>query len=161
MTQRLLPALLALLVIAATAWLLWPNRQPLPPLTFNLTDGRTLASADLLGKPVLVNFWSVSCEVCLRDMPKLERLATSLAERGLTTIGVAMPYDPPTAVIELSRRLQPGFPIALDVHGELARAFGDVDVTPSTFLVGRDGTIVYAERGPIDETRIRATFLTL
>jgi thiol-disulfide isomerase/thioredoxin len=161
MKNRLIPAFVALLGLLVAGWLLWPERQPMPTVVFNLTDSSAVHSKELIGEPLLINFWSVSCAVCLRDMPKLTRLAETLADRGLRVIGVAMPHDPPPVLIDAVKKLKPGFPVALDVHGEINRAFGGIDATPTTFLIGRDGTIVYREQGPIDETRIRATFLTL
>jgi peroxiredoxin len=151
---------LGALVVAATVWLLWPANRPMPDATFNLVDGQRLSSADLRGRPVLINFWSVSCGVCLRDMPRLTRLHETLGERGLVVIGVAMPHDPPPAVIATVKEREPGYRIAVDVHGELSRAFGDVSVTPTTFLVDPDGNIRFSSQGPLDEPRIRATVAT-
>lgn len=160
MTGRATGYLLGAMVVAAAVWLLWPAARPMPEATYNLVDGRRLGSDDLRGRPVLVNFWSVSCGVCLRDMPRLTHLHETLAERGLLVIGVAMPYDPPPAVIAMVEERKPGYPIALDVHGELSRAFGDVSVTPTTFLIDPDGNIRFSTRGPLDEARIRATVAT-
>ena len=161
MASRALQILAGLALLAIAAWLMWPNQRPLPAVTFTLTDGSTLSSAELRGKNVLVNFWSISCEVCLRDMPRLTAMQESLGGPDFTVIGVAMPHDPPPAVIASIDRLQPGYPIALDVHGELSRAFGDVRVTPTTFLIDRSGSIRYTEHGALDEIRIRATLTTL
>jgi peroxiredoxin len=160
MKGRALGYLLGALVVAAAVWLLWPVTKPMPDATFNLVDGRRLDSSDLRGRPLLINFWSVSCGVCLRDMPRLTRLHETLDDRRLLVLGVAMPHDPPPAVIELVERLRPGYPIALDVHGELSRAFGDVSVTPTTFLIDPEGNIRLSSQGPLDETRIRATVAT-
>jgi thiol-disulfide isomerase/thioredoxin len=142
----------------AAVWLLWPRPQPMPAVSFTLTEGRVLDSAALRGKTVLVNFWSVNCAVCLRDMPALKRLHETLQD--FTVIGVAASYDPPPAVMETVARLQPGYPIALDVQGELAHAFGGVTSTPTSFLVDPAGNIQYVERGALDEARVRATILT-
>lgn len=161
MASRAIQLIGALALLAVAAWLMWPDKRTLPPVTYTLTDGSTLSSADLRGKNVLVNFWSISCEICLRDMPRLKAMQQNLAGPDFTIIGVAMPHDPPPAVIASIDKLQPGYPIALDVHGELARAFGDVRVTPTTFLIDRAGNIRYTEHGPLDETRIRATLTTL
>lgn len=161
MRSRILSLLLPVIGLALVVWLLWPQRQPLPPVTYTLTDGGQLRSSDLKGTPLLVSFWSVSCDVCLRDMPKLNRLADTLADRGLQVVGVAMPYDPPPAVMATVERIDPAFPVALDVHGEIVAAFGGVSATPTIVLVDRDGAVAYRETGPIDEVRVRATFLTL
>ncbi len=160
MAGRLTMNLALLLVVLGVGWLLWPAPRPMPQVTFNLVDGTTLHSGDLRGKSVLVNFWSVSCEVCLRDMPRLARLQQSLRDDNFLVLGVAVPHDPPPAVISTVDRLKPGYPIALDVHGEIASAFGGVEVTPTSFLIAPDGNINFSEHGPLDETRVRATLLT-
>jgi len=160
MAGRLLTTLVLVLALIGAAWLIWPDDRPVPEVTFNLIDGRTLHSSELRGRSLLINFWSVSCEVCLRDMPRLSRLQESLPEKDFLVIGVAVPHDPPPAVISTAARLDPGYPIALDVHGEVARAFGGIRVTPTSFLVSPDGRINFTERGPLDEARVRATLLT-
>lgn len=147
------------LAVAAAAWLLWPGARPMPEVTFNLLDGRKLRSSELRGKSVLVNFWSVGCNTCLRDMPQLTRLQGDMKDR-LMVIGVAVPHDPPPAVISAVEELQPGYPIALDVHGEVSAAFGGVQVTPTNFLIDPDGDIRLSEHGQIHEPRLRATLLT-
>lgn len=159
-TSRLWQILATVVVVGGAAWLMLASDEPMPNVTFNMVDGTTLASADLRGQSVLVNFWSVSCAVCLRDMPRLTALHDSLADRRFSVIGVAMPSDPPPAVMAMVASKQPGYPIALDVHGELARAFGDVRVTPTSFLIDPAGNIRHTERGPLDEIRIRATLAT-
>ena len=160
MNKQILPSLVAVLALAGGVWFLASGTRPMPEVSFNLTDGRILHSTDLRGRSVLVNFWSVSCEVCLRDAPTLARLRQEMQEHGLEIIGVAMPHDPPPAVMAMVERLAPPYPIALDVNGDLNRAFGGVQVTPTNILVGPDGNINYSERGPVDETRLRATVLT-
>lgn len=161
MKLRNLPGLLvAVAVLVGAIWLIKPDAQRMPDVTFNLVDGGTLDSDLLRGESLVVNFWSVSCEVCLRDMPRLRAMHESLADQGVRVIGVAMPHDPPPAVVATVERLQPGYPIALDVHGELVAAFGDVAVTPTLFLVDPQGNIRYSAHGPLDETRVRASLLT-
>ena len=157
---RLIAIALTVAVVGTSIWLLKSTPQPMPEVRFNLIDGRNLDSADLKGRPVLVNFWSVTCGICLQDMPRLTRLQETLVDRRLKVIGVALPSDPPPAVIALVRQREPGYAIALDVHGEISRAFGDIQVTPTTFLIDPAGQIRYTEQGPLDETRIRATLLT-
>ena len=85
-----------------------------------------LRSSDLRGKSLLVTFWSVDCEICPRDMPRLSRLHDSLKAQNFMVIGVAMPHDPPPAIIATVERQNPGYPIALDVHGEVNKAFGGI-----------------------------------
>lgn len=160
--RKLIGLAAAIAVLAAGIWLMRPVDRPMPAVKFTFSDGSTLDSAELRGRSVLVNFWSVSCAICLRDMPHLTAISNDeiLTARGLKVIGVAMPHDPPPAVIELVERLQPGYAIAVDPRGELAAAFGDVRVTPTTFLIDPAGNIRYSARGALDQMRVRATLLT-
>ena len=160
MNKQSLSGIFIVAVVALGLWLVWPAHQPMPPVTFNLLDGRKLTTDELRGRPLLINFWSVSCPICLHDMPALTRLQNTMQDDDLMVIGVAMPYDPPPAVIDLVNKLAPGYPIALDVHGEISQAFGDIQATPTNFLIAPDGSIRLFDRGPIDEVRIRATVLT-
>ncbi len=160
MNKQIVPTVIAVAIFLAGIWLLSNKTRPMPEVSFNLADGRTLSSSELRGKSVLVNFWSVTCETCLRDMPALNRLHETLKDQGFLVIGVAAAYDEPPAVMRLVKDLKPAYPIALDVHGEVSKAFGDIRVTPTNVLVDPQGNIRSSHRGPIDEPRIRATLLT-
>ena len=49
--------------------------EAMPELTFSDTEGKTLRTADLKGKPVLVNLWATWCAPCVKEMPLLDELA--------------------------------------------------------------------------------------
>jgi peroxiredoxin len=160
MNKQILPSVVAVLIVVGGIWLLSTSSRPMPEVTFSLVDGSTLHSSDLRGKSVLINFWSISCETCLRDMPALNRLHESFKDRGFLVIGVAAPHDPPPAVISTVEKLKPAYPVAVDVHGEISKAFGDIRVTPTNVLIDPQGNINSSQRGPLDEPRLRATLLT-
>jgi peroxiredoxin len=117
-------------------------RPPAPDFTLKDLDGKTQRLSDYKGKVVLVNFWATSCAVCLKEMPRLAELHERYAARGLETIAVAMPYDPPNRVVAYQRDKRLPFKVAIDPNGEAARRFDDVRVTPTTFLIDRRGRIV-------------------
>ena len=104
--------------------------------------GETIALNDLRGKVVLVNFWATDCVVCLNEMPQLVDTHQKLHARGYETIAVAMRYDPPNRVIDYAAKHALPFKVSFDPIGEIARAFGDVKVTPTTFIVDRRGNVV-------------------
>ncbi|HUQ12692.1 MAG TPA: TlpA disulfide reductase family protein [Novosphingobium sp.] len=47
----------------------------MPDFALSDPDGRTLRSADLVGKPVLINLWATWCGPCVLEMPMLDALA--------------------------------------------------------------------------------------
>ncbi|MEI6484263.1 MAG: TlpA disulfide reductase family protein [Betaproteobacteria bacterium] len=113
-----------------------------PEVQFNTLKGERINTSDLRGKVVLVNFWATDCEVCVREMPKLVETYRKFEPRGFETIAVAMRYDPPNFVVNYAEKNALPFKVALDVSGELAQRFGNVSLTPTTFIIARDGRIV-------------------
>ena len=76
--------------------------------------------------------------------------------RGFDAVFVAMPHDRPDHVLHFARRNQWPFKIVLDIQGEINRAFGDVKVTPTTFIADKKGRIVKRIVGEPDFDRLHA-----
>lgn len=136
----------AALVIAATAISLalpaCTSSEPAPPSTFVLLDGSQTTTSDLVGKVTLVNFWATTCVSCVKEMPELAATYQKFKDRGFETVAVAMSYDPPSYVVNFAQSRQLPFKVAIDNTGEVARAWGEVKLTPTTFLVNKRGEIV-------------------
>ena len=113
-----------------------------PSSTFVLLDGSTRSASDFKGKVTLVNFWATSCVTCVAEMPKLVATWREFHGRGYDTLAVAMRYDPPSYVVNFAQSRQLPFSVAIDNTGAVARAWDDVELTPTTFLVNRRGEIV-------------------
>jgi peroxiredoxin len=118
------------------------GRDPAPSSRFLLLDGSTLDSSTLKGRVTLVNFWATTCTSCVAEMPDLIRTHQKFESRGFETVAVAMSYDPVEWVLNFSKSRQLPFKVALDRNGELAKSWGDVKLTPTTFLVDKQGQIV-------------------
>ena len=116
--------------------------QPAPPSRFVLLDGSSKTMADYKGKVVLVNFWATSCTTCVAEMPDIVKTQQKYASRGYDTVAVAMKYDPPAYVVNFAEQRQLPFGVAIDNTGAIARDWGDVAITPSSFLVNKEGVIV-------------------
>lgn len=149
--------LLALIVVftAGYYWLNPTRIQVDSDIEFSIVDGRTLNLKQLQGHPVLVVFWATSCPACIEEMPHLIELYQDLAPRGLEIIAVAMAYDPPNQVMEMRQRKQIPYPISLDIQGKIAGAFGNVRLTPTTFLIDAQGQIVIQKTGMLNMARMR------
>jgi peroxiredoxin len=143
MTQRLwtLLAAVALAAIAAAVYL-GTGRSAAPPSTFVLLDGSTRTTADLKGKVTLVNFWATSCVSCVAEMPQIMATHEKYQARGYQTLAVAMSYDPPAYVVNFAQSRKLPFGVAIDNTGAVAKAWGDVQLTPTTFIVDKRGEIV-------------------
>jgi len=136
--------LAAVAVVAIAGWLLLrtPGFGPAPESTFVLLDGSKHTTADFRGRVVLVNFWATSCTTCVAEMPKLMATFDKYRERGFDTVAVAMSYDPPSYVVNFSQTRKLPFKVAIDNTGAVATAWGEVRLTPTTYLVDKRGEIV-------------------
>ena len=90
----------------------------------------------------MVNFWATSCTSCVAEMPELIATYNKFKDRGYETVAVAMSYDPPSYVVNFAQTRQLPFKVAIDNTGGVARAWGDVKLTPTTFLLNKRGQIV-------------------
>jgi peroxiredoxin len=118
------------------------GRAPAPDSTFVLLDGSSKSTADLRGKVTLVNFWATSCVTCVAEMPEIVETYNRYHTRGFETLAVAMSYDPPSYVVNFAETRKLPFKVAIDNTGNVAKAWGDVRLTPSTFIVNKRGEIV-------------------
>ncbi len=113
-----------------------------PDTRFVLLDGSQTSTQALRGKVFLINFWATSCISCVAEMPKLVQTHQQFKARGFETLAVAMSYDPPAYVVNFSQSRQLPFMVAIDNTGAVAKAWGDVRITPTTYLVDKRGQIV-------------------
>ncbi|WP_126456656.1 peroxiredoxin family protein [Sulfuriflexus mobilis] len=147
---------LALLGLLGYLWFAPAGLRQAPDIHLTTLDGDKLALNDLRGRPVLITFWATTCPGCIKEMPHLVELHNDYSQQGFKLIGISMPYDPPNQVYELVKRRGLPYTIALDINGEATRAFGDIRLTPTTFLIAPDGRIVQHTIGDLDMAALRA-----
>ena len=103
-----------------------------------------LASADLRGKVVLVDFWTYSCINCLRTLPYIRAWADKYREAGLVVLGVHSPEfafernedHVRRAVRELGIR----YPVAIDSRHAIWRGFEN-QAWPALYFVDAQGRV--------------------
>ena len=121
------------------------GRQPVaqaPQVTFIDLAGKKITTDSLRGKVVIVNFWATSCVSCVREMPQMIETFNKFKGEGLEFVAVAMKYDPPNYVINFTETRQLPFTVALDSGGDIAKAFNEVQMTPTTFVIDKQGRII-------------------
>ena len=144
------------LALAGGLWFgMRTDKAPATPVV--LLDGSTRAGAAVAGQVTLVNFWATTCSVCVAEMPHMVALFNTYRDQGFATVAVAMVYDPPASVIHYSESRQLPFDVVIDNTGAVARAWGDVEATPTSFLVNRRGEIVQRFVGAPDFAALAKT----
>ncbi|MDR2014296.1 MAG: TlpA family protein disulfide reductase [Azoarcus sp.] len=160
MKLRIFAVLAVIAFIVAGAFVY--NEKPLAPeVSFTTLQGERLDTAALRGKVVLVNFWATTCSTCVAEMPDLAKTYEKFATHGLEIIAVAMDYDPETQVRAYADKAALPFKVALDPNGKVALGFEGVRMTPTTFLIDRQGRIVHKYLGAPDFAALHALLETL
>lgn len=156
MKKALYVAATALAVAVGAAVYLNTGVAAAPASTFVLLDGSTRSTEDLKGRVTLVNFWATSCTTCVAEMPKVIATYDKYKARGYDTVAVAMSYDPPSYVVNFAQTRKLPFPVAIDNTGAVAKAWGDVQLTPTTYIVNKRGQIVKRYVGEPDFAELHA-----
>lgn len=125
-----------------------------PPVTFTTLQGEKISLDTLRGKVVLINFWATSCPGCIKEMPQLIDTHTKYHTQGYETIAVAMSYDPPNYVVTYTEKNALPFIVSLDINGDIAQAFGNVKLTPTSFLIDKQGNIALRTVGELDFAKL-------
>ncbi|QNP47088.1 TlpA disulfide reductase family protein [Diaphorobacter aerolatus] len=135
----------------AGAWVfLGTGTSVAPASNFVLLDGSTKTTDQMKGRVTLVNFWATSCTTCVAEMPEIVATYQKYKDKGFDTVAVAMQYDPPAYVVNFAESRKLPFQVAIDNTGANAKAWGDVKLTPSTFIVDKQGQIVKSYVGAPD-----------
>jgi cytochrome c biogenesis protein CcmG/thiol:disulfide interchange protein DsbE len=143
---RWLAALGLLLLFARPALPEKARAVPRPAPGFRLPMSAGTVSLDSLrGRVVYVDFWASWCEPCRRSFPWLKTMNDRYQEKGLTIVAINLDKDRQAAESFLLKYPAP-FRVAFDPSGKTAEAFR-VSAMPSSYLIDRKGTIVYAHAG--------------
>jgi cytochrome c biogenesis protein CcmG/thiol:disulfide interchange protein DsbE len=154
--------LLVPIVVLPIGWLLLSGfgRDPLeiaspqigraaPAWTLTTLDGETLNSADLVGRPYVVNFWASWCGPCVDEHAVLTGTQSELGE-DLAMVGVLYQDDPDDARAFLDRYGPTGYAHVVDPEGRLAIDYG-VTGPPESFFVDAEGVVRAKQFGPLTD----------
>jgi cytochrome c biogenesis protein CcmG, thiol:disulfide interchange protein DsbE len=168
------PMLLPLVVFACLAAIFWfrlgsgdPSRIPsalighpapqtaLPALEGLIRDGAQVPGLDpsvFKGKVSVVNVWASWCVPCHDEAPLLTELGR---DSRLQIVGINYKDSADNARRFLGRYGNPFGIVGVDANGRASIEWGVYGV-PETFIVGREGTIVYKLVGPITADNINS-----
>ena len=130
----------------------------LPPLTGLVSEGAQVPGLDpamFKGKVSVVNVWASWCVPCHDEAPLLTELGK---DKRLQLVGINYKDAPDNARRFLGRYGNPFGVVGVDGNGRAAIEWGVYGV-PETFVVGRDGTIVYKLVGPVTPDNINSVLM--
>lgn len=125
----------------------WKNA---PPFSLKDINGNIYSSAQLAGKPAVINFFATWCPPCKAEIPGFVEVYNKHRSKGFELVGISLDTD--------TRENLPGFLMSNKIEyrilfGDLAtaRAYGGVSALPTTFFVGKDGQIRNVHVGYMDK----------
>lgn len=175
--RRTFLVVLPLIVFIALSLLFWfrlgsgdPSRIPsaligrpapqtvLPPLQGLQENGAQVPGLDpaaFRGKVSLVNVWASWCVPCHDEAPLLTELAK---DKRFQLVGINYKDATDNARRFLGRHGNPFGHVGVDANGRASIEWGVYGV-PESFVVGREGTIVYKLVGPITPQNLKAVLM--
>jgi peroxiredoxin len=125
-----------------------------PDFSLPNIDGQQVSLQQYRGKVVFLNFWATWCIPCREEMPALERLHQTYHAQDLAIISIDL-KESADQVKTFFQKHSLSFPALLDQNGSVFRDYL-VAGMPTTYLIGRDGTLLARGVGGRDWTRAEA-----
>jgi peroxiredoxin len=117
------------------------NRQAPDFKVMDLATRDTVSLEDYRGSVTLVNIWATWCVPCREEMPSMQALYDSLADRGFRIAAISIDEGSPEDVVAFAQELGLTFDILHDRSGSVERLYQTTGV-PESFLLDRRGILV-------------------
>jgi len=109
-------------------------------------EGTTMSTSDLVGTPLLINFWFSTCEPCRREMPVLAAAHRKYGD-SIRFVGLNM-NDSASVAKSFAAKWGVTYEIFTEPSGGLVAALG-IATAPFTIFVNSDGHIVNQYAGEL------------
>jgi peroxiredoxin len=133
---------------------------PAPAWELKDVDGKTVKLSDYKGKVVVLDFWATWCPPCRKEIPGFVALQKQYGGQGLVVVGVSLDEDGPAVVKKFMKANAVNYPVVMGTEAVTA-AYGGVSSIPTTFVIGRDGTIVSKHVGFAPQSKFEQEILPL
>jgi peroxiredoxin len=120
-----------------------------PDFEVKMLDGSTARLADFRGKVLLLNFFATWCGPCLHELPHMQTIWNDAGGNNGFTMLIVGREETQDSVTSFKSKNKFTFPLAYDPDAAAFHKFAD-DGIPRTYLIGRDGTILYQTMGFAD-----------
>jgi peroxiredoxin len=139
------------LIASLSTLFLCGNKPPIdstyaPDFMLNDLQGNRFYLNRQNGKIILLNFWSVYCVPCIREMPQLARLWNEYKDRDIVFAGICTDAGEEGYIQRFMPSLNIEYSILLDIDGKTGKRYG-VQALPTTIMIDRKGLIRYRWKG--------------
>jgi thiol-disulfide isomerase/thioredoxin len=123
----------------------WALENYAPDFSVVTLDGKSIASDELRGKIVLLDFWGIWCRPCLNAIPFLSELAKKNSKEKFVLLSVDV-QDEEAQWRSFIKRNEMSWMQAQDPNSQITRVF-QIRYYPSYILIDPDGIIRYQGKG--------------
>ena len=120
-------------------------------------EGKSISTASLKGKVVIINFWATWCPPCRAEIPDLIKLQEKYKDK-LQIIGISDDDDPPATVKKWADAHGMNYPIVMS-NDELRKVFVGVRALPTSFILNPESKMMIRHVGmlqaPVTEAETR------
>jgi thiol-disulfide isomerase/thioredoxin len=148
---------LVVLLLAGAAFLLGGNQSPAtdvkkaaPDWQFSDVEGKPVKLSDFKGEVVILDFWATWCPPCRTEIPSFVALQKKYADKGFTVIGVSLDEQGPSVVKSFMHRFGMNYPVVMG-NQTVVVDYGGFEAIPTTFVIDRQGNIITAYQGAMDQ----------
>lgn len=100
--------------------------------------------------PTVLNVWATWCTSCQEEMAALDSLRTQYAAKGLRVVAVSVDNGDISKVRKFAETNHLGMTVAHDPASTINQTYEVVGV-PTTFVIGRDGKLLWRHTGNVTE----------
>lgn len=127
-----------------------------PDFALQTLGGEMVRLSDLVGRPVVISYWTTWCIPCQNELPILQQLSQEFQSQGLTVVTVnAIGQDTIEDVQTMVGEKGMTLPVLLDQGNQFASTYGAL-FFPTTIFVDASGVIRYIRLGDSSEADLRA-----
>jgi len=127
-----------------------------PDFIIQDANGNDISLSDMIGKPIVLNFWASWCPPCKSEMPEFDKvygelgddiqfMMICLVDGGRETVATGAAY------VEDNEY---SFPVFYDVYQDAAVAYS-VRSIPATYFIDAGGYLITGAQGAINEETLR------
>ena len=125
-------------------------------------NSEQIDSSEMLGSPVVVNFWYAGCAPCRAEAPQLKELAATYTAEGVQFVGINV-YDQAETILAFNETYGITYPSIIDVdNGSAKLAFaGSVppQAVPTTLVLDKHGRVAARILGQLPEGAVLSTLI--
>lgn len=112
---------------------------------FELTDlnGKSIKNENFIGKVIMLDFWSVTCGYCIKQLPSLEPIANHFKDNKNVVffiVNIGTKYDTKENIENLMNKRNIKIPVLIDRNSEFSTKMNCLSV-PQMFLIDRNTNI--------------------